>query len=83
FAFPFTDDQVSSSFFEKITEEKIAELTFACAGFKQQSISFHFQRWPLEWYTIDAERQLRGELWYYLLKKMLGKHRVKREQVAS
>jgi len=78
FAFPFTDQGVSTVFFEKIADQNIANLTFACAGFKQQNIPFHFQRWPIELYPIDAEKQLRGELWYYLLKKMLGKHRVKR-----
>ena len=77
FAFPFTDHGVRQPFFEKIKHEKIAELTFGCAGQKQQTYPFHFQRIPMEESQTSAEVQLKAELIYFLLKIPFGKNIVK------
>ncbi|MEM8907583.1 MAG: polysaccharide deacetylase family protein, partial [Bacteroidota bacterium] len=78
FAFPFTDDGVSTAFFQQLANTQMAELTFACAGLKQAQFPFHFQRIPLEAYPSSAAQQMRGEYWYYLLKAVLGKNKIHR-----
>ena len=81
FSFPFTDDGVGSNFFEAIKKEKIAEITFGCAGLKEEEedFPFHFQRIPMERYATSAEEQLKGEYAYFVLKGLVGRNEVLRE----
>ena len=44
FSFPFTDYNVPAAFFEQIQAKQIADITFGCAGQKQDSIENHFQK---------------------------------------
>lgn len=76
FAFPFTDDGVSQAFFKNIQSQQHLDISFACAGLKEQSFPFHFQRIPIEESNASAEVQIKTELVYFLMKKLIGKNKV-------
>ena len=76
FAFPFSDDGVSKEFFQKMASENI--ITFGSSGLKDEDFENHYQRIPMEYNSIySAETIVKGELFYYLLKKLLGKNKRK------
>jgi peptidoglycan/xylan/chitin deacetylase (PgdA/CDA1 family) len=74
FSFPFTDFNVRKSFFEEVKRRNIAEITFGCAGPKNDVITTNFQRIPFEVENKTAKQILNAELYYYLLKMPLGKN---------
>ena len=79
FAFPFTDDKVALSVFEKLKREHITDFTFGTAGLKYDIAPNHYQRIPIErtseW-TI--EKSIRFEYFYYFIRSFLNKNIVKR-----
>lgn len=80
FAFPFTDFNVSKQFFESIyaDQEMELDLTFGCAGLKDEFFSNHLQRVPFEKTDSSAKIILRQEYVRYLLKKLIRKNYIKR-----
>jgi len=76
FSFPFTDDGVSEEFFSRIKNK--VDLTFGTAGLKKDSISFNLQRIPME-QPYSGKEIIKGEYFYYLLKKTVGKSKIKRK----
>lgn len=76
FSFPFTDDGVSKAFFEQIRGE--VDATFGCAGIKDDVVSNHFQRLPME-VSGTAEQIVKTEYCYYWLRKRVGKHIIQRK----
>ena len=80
FAFPFTDFNVSKQFFESIyaDQEMKPDLTFGCAGFKDEFLSNHLQRVPFEKTGSSAKIIIRQEYGRYLLKKFIRKNYIKR-----
>lgn len=75
FAFPFTDDGVTSLFFRSLPTDW---RTFGTAGFKLDEEPRHFQRVPMERYEHPAYRIARGALVSYWLKRLVGRGRVRR-----
>lgn len=76
FSFPFTDDEVSMSFFDEIAKE--TALTFGCAGLKEDSAKSNLQRIPME--TQKTGKQIiKEEYLYYLLKAKVGKNKIFRQ----
>ncbi|MBN2487373.1 MAG: polysaccharide deacetylase family protein [Bacteroidales bacterium] len=78
FAFPFTDSGVKKSFFEKFNEIYKPDLTFACAGLKNDPEKNHIQRIAMDNRYLQAENLLKSEYLHYFLKGLVGKRRVKR-----
>jgi len=78
FSFPFTDFNVSKQFFSHLSEKKIVDITFGCAGQKKETIPNHFQRIPLEMNNLSGKQIINGELFYYLLKMPFGKNIINR-----
>ncbi len=79
FAFPFTDYQVSDVFFSKVLEEEqIVEVSFGCAGLKQEAFPGHLQRIPLEMASLGAKAIINTEYLYFLIKAPLGKNVIER-----
>lgn len=77
FAFPFTDDGVKKDFFEAIYQTDI-QVSFGCAGLKQDVSPQHFQRIPMEGTAFSAQTLIKNEYFYYLLKMPFGKNKIKR-----
>lgn len=73
FAFPFTDDGVSSEVFRKIYDEKICDVTFGTAGLKYDSLEHHFQRFPCE-ATAPLPIALKNEMAYCTLRRLSGRN---------
>lgn len=76
FSFPFTDDGVSQKFFTEINEKKITQLTFGCAGLKQDGAPYHLQRFPMEGTKEPAEKLIKTEYTYYLVKSLFNKNQI-------
>ncbi len=81
FSFPFTDDGVSSSFFDVLKGKGMPSLdaTFGTAGLKLDPVKFHFQRVPMEMNRLPASLVVKGEYAFYLIKSLLGRHKMTRE----
>jgi len=78
FAFPFTDDGVTDVFFNTVFENKIVDYTFGTAGIKDDIFERNIQRIPIEKYGLSAKRHIKTEYLLYIIKKLFGKHVVKR-----
>ena len=78
FAFPYTDFKIRKSFFEQI--ENQVDLSFGTANLKLDSVSTNLQRIPMEINgRTSAEKLIKSEYIYFILKKMLGRHIIKRD----
>ncbi|MGB0881502.1 MAG: polysaccharide deacetylase family protein [Vicingaceae bacterium] len=76
FSFPFTDDGVTMELFNEISE--FTDLTFGCAGIKEDSAKNHLQRIPME--TKNTGKQIiKTEYTYCLLKQKAGKNKIERK----
>lgn len=77
FSFPYTDFEITKSFFDSIKNE--VDLTFGTANMKLDEIDTNFQRIPMEiWNRKSAASIVKSEYVYFILKKMLGKHIIHR-----
>jgi peptidoglycan/xylan/chitin deacetylase (PgdA/CDA1 family) len=56
FAFPHTDEKISKSFFLKINNTGLVDVTFGTGGIKKDSLLFHYQRFSLEKPLIPAKK---------------------------
>ncbi len=79
FSFPFTDFGIKKSFFDTVFTDNQVELTFGTAGLKKDSEHRNLQRIPMEDYDISAERRLKADYIYYLLKGLIGKNVIIRQ----
>ena len=79
FSFPFTDYKIDATLFNTIKKEKIAALTFGCAGLKKELFSFHLQRFPMEGTNHTARHLLTSAYIYYILKSIIGKNTIRRQ----
>ena len=75
FSFPFTDDGVTQAFFDEIING--TDLTFGCAGLKEDSAKNHLQRIPMEMNKMGKEI-IKEEYLYYLMKAKAGKNKIVR-----
>lgn len=80
FSFPFTDHGISKSFFDALfgSNDPRFDLTFGCAGLKDDGCAKNLQRIPMEKGRFRAETILRGEYQYYILKSPLGRNLIRR-----
>ncbi|MBN1415606.1 MAG: polysaccharide deacetylase family protein [Bacteroidales bacterium] len=78
FAFPFTDHGISKAFFNALYAEYPIDLSFGTAGLKQDIVRRNLQRIPIEEYGLSAEKRLKTDYFYYMLKGMTGKNIIKR-----
>jgi peptidoglycan/xylan/chitin deacetylase (PgdA/CDA1 family) len=75
FSFPFTDDGVGLELFNQI--EEFTDLTFGCAGLKDDSARHHLQRIPMET-NKTAKEIIKSEYAYCLMKQKAGKNKIER-----
>ena len=81
FAFPFTDYGISKTFFDSVYDnsELNLNLSFGCAGIKDDYHPNHLQRLPVEENKGSASYIIRKEYFAYLLKKIIGKNKIDRK----
>jgi peptidoglycan/xylan/chitin deacetylase (PgdA/CDA1 family) len=77
FAFPFTDDGLKSSLFERLKNKGVADVTFGTAGLKPDSKSINFQRVPVELRNWSVQKTLHFEYFYYFVRGLAGENVVK------
>lgn len=79
FSFPFTDDQIKLSLFDRLRANNVVDVTFGTAGLKFDQVSFNLQRIPIErsqnW---DARKVVHFEYLYYFVRSVAGKNLVVR-----
>ncbi|HKM94333.1 MAG TPA: polysaccharide deacetylase family protein [Prolixibacteraceae bacterium] len=77
FSFPFTDDGLSLSFFNKIAASGLVDVTFGTAGLKYDMAKNHFQRIPAErsgnW---SIKKSVHFEYFYYFVRSLINKNTV-------
>ncbi|MDA3819320.1 MAG: polysaccharide deacetylase family protein [Candidatus Delongbacteria bacterium] len=74
FAFPFTDDGVSSKQLKNLYNEATADITFGTSGIGKDVELPHYQRIPMEHNKIfSAEKIVKSELLAYKMKKLVNK----------
>jgi peptidoglycan/xylan/chitin deacetylase (PgdA/CDA1 family) len=76
FSFPFTDDGVSQKLFDEI--EIFSDLTFGCAGIKEDSAKNNLQRIPMET-NETAKDIIKAEYLYCLIKQKAGRNKIIRQ----
>lgn len=76
FSFPFTDSGVSKKVMKALKNEHICDITFGTAGIKYDEFDSHLQRYPVEIHG-DFIQNLKAELVYFVLRKIIGKATVK------
>jgi peptidoglycan/xylan/chitin deacetylase (PgdA/CDA1 family) len=79
FSFPFTDYGLGAALFETIEKDQLADLTFGCAGLKNEQTPFHLQRFPMEGTNHPARELLTSTYIYYILKSLIGKNIIRRK----
>jgi len=77
FSFPFTDDRVKLSLFEKLKANQIVDVTFGTAGLKYDQVPFNLQRIPVErkqnW---DVRKVVHFEYFYYFARSIVNRNNV-------
>jgi peptidoglycan/xylan/chitin deacetylase (PgdA/CDA1 family) len=80
FSFPFSDEDVSAGFFEKILKpEGKVDLSFGISGLKKDAVPFHFHRIPMETGPFSAGEIIGGEFLYFMMKAIAGKNKINRK----
>jgi peptidoglycan/xylan/chitin deacetylase (PgdA/CDA1 family) len=79
FAFPFTDNLIKISFFEKINRNFKNIYTFGTAGIKYDQIKNNIQRIPVEMFNKSAKTTIKTQYILYILKKIFNRHLIKRK----
>lgn len=79
FSFPFTDYGISKDLFDEFQKRNIVDISFGCAGQRQESVRNHFQRIAFEMGDLTGQEILNAELLYYSLKRPFGKNLIERD----
>ena len=77
FSFPFTSDGVPWKVIDTLLEEGFATALLGTAGLKRTGRRAYIQRVPMEKYETTALETLKTEYFYYLLKKPMGRNRLR------
>lgn len=77
FAFPFTDFGLGREFYRHFLVENpnVCNMFFGTAGLKPTSHSQFIHRVPMEVKGKSARQVIKGEFFYYIAKRLVGKHK--------
>jgi peptidoglycan/xylan/chitin deacetylase (PgdA/CDA1 family) len=79
FSFPFTDDGVRLELFQNLQKINPAvDLTFGCAGMKNDSAKINLQRIPVEKGNVPASAYIKSEYLYFMMRAFLNKNTIQR-----
>lgn len=77
FSFPFFDHNIEKPFFKDLKNLEI-DLSFGVSGIKVDEINTNFQRIPVEKSNGSMQKQIIWNYIYFIIKRLLGKHKMKR-----
>jgi peptidoglycan/xylan/chitin deacetylase (PgdA/CDA1 family) len=77
FSFPFSSDGVPQKVIDTLLKDGHATALLGTAGLKLTGRRNYIQRVPMDRYESTALESLKGEYLYYMLKKALGKNRLR------
>lgn len=79
FSFPFTDNGVRQSLFNRLKENGIVDVSFGTAGLKYDSAQYHYQRVPVELvYNWSIKKVVHFEYFYFKIRNLFSANTVKR-----
>ena len=78
FAFPFGDDNIKNEFFEFMYHQEGISASFGVSGLKNDGHQNHHHRIPMEYNQFSAEEIIKFEYFYYALKCLVNKNKVRR-----
>lgn len=78
FSFPFSDDKVKINLFKWMNEVEQCKLSFGISGLKKDASKFHLHRIQMENNFDSAEKIVKTEYLYYILKIPFFKNKIKR-----
>lgn len=77
FSFPFTDNGIRQSVFNRIEESSLVDITFGTAGLKFDQCKTHLQRIPVELkQNWSIKKVVHFEYFYYFVRSLIGKNTV-------
>ncbi len=76
FSFPFTSWGIPEEVIDQLLEKGTAEVLLGTAGLKKQDKAGFIQRIPMEEFHGPAEKALKTEYLYYLLKGLVGRNKL-------
>lgn len=76
FSFPFTSWGVPEELIHELLEKGTAKVLLGTAGLKKQDKAGFIQRIPMEEFQGGAEKALKTEYLYYLLKGLVGRNKL-------
>ncbi len=85
FSFPFSDTGTGSDVFRRLYDSKsgFLDASFGTSGLKEDEPYPHYQRIPLEKSGPNAEKYLKSEYFYYILKSLAGRNRIIRQTTSN
>lgn len=79
FSFPFTDDGIKLSLFNKLNKTGLVDVSFGTAGLKYDIAPKHFQRVPVEHVSKRSiKKTVHFEYFYYFVRSLVNKNEVNR-----
>lgn len=80
FAFPFTDDGISTKLFNAFfdSDKPLVDFSFGGAGLKNEPFPKHIQRIPMEGINTSGRKIIKTEYLYYMAKSIFGKNTIHR-----
>ena len=83
FSFPFTDDGMTQSLFDRISASGQVDVTFGTAGLKYDSYPGHLQRIPVEQkQNWPIRKVIHFEYFYSFLRSIIGKNKVEHNGIS-
>lgn len=78
FSFPFSDQDVSSEFFQWMYDDAGCLLSFGTSGLKDDSFRQHIHRVPMERGPVNARSIMRSQHIKFFFKALLNRNKIKR-----
>ncbi|TAF73371.1 MAG: polysaccharide deacetylase family protein [Bacteroidetes bacterium] len=78
FSFPYGDENIENKFFNYMYNQKNVVQSFGVSGLKKDEHPQHLHRIPMEYNNLSAEQILKFEYFYFIIKSLINKNKVKR-----
>ena len=76
YSFPFNDEGVEAQLFNWLYNEENCRLSFGISGLKDDISKYHLHRVPMEGVNDPADKLIKSEYLYFLLKAIVNKNKI-------